>query len=313
MRVTRRDFGRAALAAAAIGPLRAAIDSNIDGVPFGAQTYSLNTLEKDPPSIVQAFDQCHLGVAELMSNHCEELAGIPRMPQLQRQRGVSLTPEQQAQMQQARDAATKWRASANADTWRTVRRMFNNAGVEVPILCYNTNDRMSPEELEYGFAMAEGLGAKIMSTSTTLTNARRLSPMAKSHKITVAYHGHDATDKPNETAALESYDTLMALGDYNAINLDIGHFTSANYDALAFIRQHHNRIANLHIKDKKRDHGPAVPFGQGDTPIGPVLQLLKREKYGIPAMIEMEYPIPSGSNAVEEVKKCFEYCKAALA
>jgi hypothetical protein len=37
--------------------------------------------------------------------------------------------------------------------------------------------------------------------------------------------------------------------------------------------------------------------------------LLKKEKYRIPANIEYEY---KGADTVVEVKKCLEYCKAAL-
>ena len=82
--------------------------------------------------------------------------------------------------------------------------------------------------------------------------------MADKHKLLVGYHGHDATNDPNQTATLESYDTLMAYGKYNGVNLDIGHFTAAGYDAVAFIKQHHAKITNLHIKDRKKDHGPNV-------------------------------------------------------
>jgi hypothetical protein len=41
-----------------------------------------------------------------------------------------------------------------------------------------------------------------------------------------------------------------------------------------------------------------------------VLQLLKQKKYDIPANIEYEY---KGEDTVAEVRKCFEYCRAALA
>jgi hypothetical protein len=124
---------------------------------------------------------------------------------------------------------------------------------------------------------------KAISTSTTLTMAKRIAPIADKHKLMVGYHGHDATNDPNQTATLESYDTLMAYGKYNGINLDIGHFTAANYDAVAFIKQHHDRITNLHLKDRKKDHGPNVAeWGTGDTPIKAVLQLLKTEKYPSP-------------------------------
>jgi sugar phosphate isomerase/epimerase len=126
-------------------------------------------------------------------------------------------------------------------------------------------------------------------------------------------HGHDNVTDPNETGSLESYAKALSYGKYNGVNLDIGHFTSANYDAIAFLKEHHARITNLHVKDRKKDHGPNTVWGEGDTPIKAVLQLLKKEKYPFPANIELEYPIPEGSDRVAEVKKCFAYCKAALA
>jgi sugar phosphate isomerase/epimerase len=82
---------------------------------------------------------------------------------------------------------------------------------------------------------------------------------------------------------------------------------------VAFLKEHHDRITNLHLKDKKKDHGPNMIWGEGDTPIQAVLQLLAREKYGFPANIELEYRVPEGSDRTAEVKRCFEYCKKVLA
>ena len=79
------------------------------------------------------------------------------------------------------------------------------------------------------------------------------------------------------------------MSQYFKVNLDIGHFTAANYDAVAYIREHHAKITNLHLKDRKKNQGDNVPWGQGDTPIREVLQLLKRERWPIPADIEYEY------------------------
>ena len=55
----------------------------------------------------------------------------------------------------------------------------------------------------------------------------------------------------------------------------------------------------------------ATPWGQGDTPIKEVLQLLKRERRPIPADIEYEYR--GTGTSPEEVKKCYEYARQALA
>jgi sugar phosphate isomerase/epimerase len=211
------------------------------------------------------------------------------------------------------EKVAQWRASTSAGTWKAVTKKFNDAGVDVALLCYNMQDAMKDDDIEYGFSMAKGLGVKGITTSTTLTMAKRIAPVADKHKLLVGYHGHDATNDPNQTATLESYATLMGYGKYNGINLDIGHFTAAGYDAVAFIKEHHDRITNLHVKDRKKDHGPNVAvWGTGDTPIKDVMQLLKKEKYRFPANLELEYPIPADSDIIAEAKKCLAYVKSCL-
>ena len=326
MEFTRRDLGKIALASAPLNRAFGAkmIDSKFAGVQIGAITYSFNRIASpDPEAIIKAYVEIGLGEAELMSNHCEALAGAPPMPMFGRGGGAGrgpgggrapLTPEQQAERQAAFEKLAQWRSSTTAATWKGVTKKFNDAGVDVALLCYNMQDTMKDEDIEYGFTMAKGLGVKGITTSTTLTMAKRIAPVADKHKLLVGYHGHDATNDPNQTATLESYDTLMGYGKYNGINLDIGHFTAAGYDAVAFIKQHHDRITNLHVKDRKKDHGPNVAvWGTGDTPIKEVMQLLKTEEYRFPANLELEYPIPEGSDIIAEAKKCLAYVKSCLA
>lgn len=343
MQFTRRDVGRIALAsvplAGAFGAKR--IDSKFGGVQIGAITYSFNRIANpDPEAIIRAYVEIGLGEAELMSNHCEALAGAPAMPMFGRFGGGAgrppaggpppagapggapggpgagrpqLTPGQLAERKAAQEKLSQWRTSVDENTWKTVARKFDGAGIELALLCYNMQDSMKDEDIEYGFRMARSLGVKGITTSTTLTMAKRIAPIADKHKLLVGYHGHDATNDSNQTATLESYRTLMAYGKYNGVNLDIGHFTAAGYDAVAFIKQHHRKITNLHIKDRKKDHGPNVPvWGTGDTPMKQVLQLLKKEKYPFPANLELEYPIPEGSDIIAEAKKCLAYVKSCL-
>jgi sugar phosphate isomerase/epimerase len=225
-----------------------------------------------------------------------------------------LTPEQQAEREAYQAALVKWRAGTTPATWKAVTKKFNDAGVTVAILCYNMNDRMTEEDIEYGFRMAEGLGAEAMTTSTTLSMAKRIAPAADRHKLVVGYHGHDQTGYPNETASLESYETLMGYGKYSGIDLDIGHFTASNYDAGDFITKHHDKITSLMIKDRKKDHGPgAFPWGAGDTPIKAVMQLLKKNKYPFPANIELEGFYRYSQDVVALGKECFAYVKSCLA
>ena len=196
---------------------------------------------------------------------------------------------------------------------KDVRKKFDAAGIDIALLCYNMNEKTSDDEIEYAFQMAKALGVKAISTSTQITVAKRIAPFADQHQMMVGFHGHDNTRNPNEFATPESFAAAMSYSKYHGINLDIGHFTAANFDPLPFIREHYARITNLHLKDRKKNHGPNVPWGQGDTPIKEVLQLLAKEKYAFPANIEFEYAVPEGSDLNTEMGKCLKYCKDALA
>jgi len=65
----------------------------------------------------------------------------------------------------------------------------------------------------------------------------------------------------------------------------------------------------IHIKDRKKNQGPNVAFGLGDTPNREVLCMLRDKKWPIPAMIEYEY---KGADTVAEVKKCYAWMKQAV-
>ena len=73
-----------------------------------------------------------------------------------------------------------------------------------------------------------------------------------------------------------------------------------------------DRVTHVHVKDRKMNNGPNVPFGQGDTPIKEVLQFMKQKKYKFQATIEYEYSTPADSTVLTEISKCVEYCRKAL-
>src|SRR5436190_5996730 len=318
----RRAFGKLTLAgvpatwALAQLPLSAAakINSRIKGVQIGSITYSFRAIPS-AEDIIKAYVNIGLGEMELMSNHAEALAVAPTQAAggggRARGRGP-LTPEEQA----ARDAAAKklhdWRTSASEATFRPVRQKIETAGIDLPLLCYNMNVRNTKDdEIEYAFMMAKWLGVKAISTSTQVSMAKRLAPFADKHKMMVGFHGHANTTDPDEVAKPESFDAVMAASKYHGANLDIGHYTEAGYDPVAFMQQHHARITNTHLKDKKKatNGGQNGPWGTGDTPIKEVLKLVQKNKYKFPNNIEFEYE----GDPVTEVTKCLQLCKDMLA
>jgi sugar phosphate isomerase/epimerase len=161
------------------------------------------------------------------------------------------------------------------------------------------------------FAMTRAIGAQILSASSTLSMARRCLPVFEKHKMLLAVHGHSNVSDPNQFATPESFAHALAMSSYYRVNLDIGHFAAAGFDPVAYVRANHQRITHLHIKDRKNNYGPNMPFGQGDTPIGPVMKLLQSAGYPISAHIEYEYA--GAGNSVEEVKHCLGYLRSTLA
>ncbi|MGH9836278.1 MAG: sugar phosphate isomerase/epimerase family protein, partial [Blastocatellia bacterium] len=218
-----------------------------------------------------------------------------------------MTPEMREAM---RKETRNWRLTVSLDHFKALRKKFDAAGIKLQAYNLSFNDGFTDEEIDRGFQMAGALGVKIITASSTLSSAKRVAPFADKHKITVAMHNHANLTDPNEFAKPESFAAALAMSKYFAINLDIGHFVAAGYDPVAYIQEHHARITNLHLKDRKKDNGANTPWGQGDTPIKQVLQLLRQKKYDIPANIEYEY---RGEDTVAEVRKCFQYIKDALA
>ena len=311
MAFTRRDFGRMALTIPAT--LLAAPGSKINGVQIGAITYSFRQ-GVPKPEIIPDMVKIGLSEVELMSGDAEALAGGPEAPRFFRS---PITPERRAAMEERQKAVKEWRASTTPATFQAVRKQFSDAGIELRILCYNMGRNIADDEIDYAFRMGRAMEVKAISSSSTVSVAKRVAPFADKYKLMWSGHGHDNVADPEEFAKPETFEKIMSFSKYIGVNLDIGHFTAAGYDPIPFIQKHHARITNLHLKDRKKNpegggRGANVPWGQGDTPIKEVLLLMRKEKYPFPANIELEYPIPEGSDSVAEVAKCYQYAKTCL-
>jgi sugar phosphate isomerase/epimerase len=241
--------------------------------------------------LIKAYTECGLRDCELWSPMLEPAATPPAKV--------------------SREELRKWRLETPLDHFTAIRKKFTSAKIAIRAYNYSFNDSFTEPEIDRGFEMARALGAEFITASSTLSSAKRVAPFAEKHKMVVAMHNHSNIKDPNEFATPESFAAAMAMSKYFKVNLDIGHFTAANYDAVAYIREHHANITNLHIKDRKRDQGPNVEWGTGDAPIREVLQLLKQNKWPIVAYLEYEYK--GAGTPVDEVKKGLAFMRAALA
>lgn len=289
MKISRREWlyrvGRGMTLSAAL-PIDLAALGQMAGttrhnVALGVQSYSFRDRPID--AALKAMQQLGLTSCELWQGHVEP-RGVPR------------------------DEMRRWRETVPLDEFRALKDKFDHAKIEISAYNISFRDDFSDAEIERGFEMTRALGANVITASASTGVVSRVATVAARHKMRVGMHNHSRID-PNEFATPESFTAAMKAGPFIAVNLDIGHFTAANFDAVAFLQEHHDRIVTLHLKDRKRDNGPNVPFGEGDTPIGAVLRLLRDRQWTIPANIEYEY---KGGDTVEEVRRCLEYCRREL-
>jgi sugar phosphate isomerase/epimerase len=219
---------------------------------------------------------------------------------------AALTPEQQAAQRAAAEETRKWRTSASLDKVKEFRRKFDDAGIGLQIIKWDGIFNMSDDEVDYCFQVSKALGASALSTEISIEDTKRVGQFADKNRMEIGYHGH-------ATTSAADFETVLSFAKYNAVNLDLGHFIAGqNQSPVPFLKKHHDRITHVHVKDRKLNNGPNVPFGQGDTPIKEVLQLMRDNKWRFQATLEFEYPVPEGSDLNTELSKCMQYCRDCL-
>ncbi len=272
------------------------IIKNIGGVDISVITYSFQAGTEDMETIIQYCLDSKSDNIELMGNHVERTIGMPRS---------------------RRDSAD-WRANVSMKEFKKVKKEFDQNGINIfAYKPYCMSPRNKDEEIEYAMKATKALGADYVTAELTdETNTKRISYYAEKHDVKVGYHGHlQSTDI--------AWDFALDNSKNNYINLDIGHYiavggANTKETLLKFIENNHDRICSLHLKDRNAptetnpDDRDNKIWGQGDTPIKEVLLLMQKNSYNFTATIEREYPIPEGSNAVQEVIRCMDYCKSVL-
>ncbi len=269
-------------------------NSKINGVQIGVITYSFRSMPGSIQQILGYCVDCNINYIELMGEAAEAYAGAPKRDG---------SADYNAKLAQ-------WRENTLMDPFVAIRKMYNDAGITIYAWKPNAlNAKNTDGEIAYAFKAGKALGCShcTVELSTDPVQTQRLGDLAEKNDMMVGYHAHTQ-------ATPTIWDTALSQSAHNGINLDIGHYTAGTSTSpIDFILKNHKRILSMHMKDRKFHDGPNMPWGQGDTPIKEVLQLMKKEGYKFPATIEQEYNIPAGSDAVKEVKICRAYAAAALA
>ena len=231
---------------------------------------------------------------------------------------AAMTPEQQEAMRKRAEELKNWRLSVPMSKYAAFRKMYEDAGVKIYSFKLPPTLEMSDDEYAYIWNVGETLGADHLTMELPTDDAllKRVADYAAKRKLRIAFHTHGQ-------GGASGFDRVLSAFKYTALNFDVGHYYGVNGQSpVPLVEKYHDRIASLHLKDRKGPGapdpsgrgggGPNMPWGQGETPLREVLQLMKKNKYRFPASIEYEYQTPEGSDVLTEMKKCVEYCRRAL-
>jgi len=221
------------------------------------------------------------------------------------------TPEQVA----AAEATRKWQQGLSMDIFKDLRKMYNDAGVTIYAV-KNLNVNGTDEDLDFEFTVGKTMGATHLTaelpahSDTSTATLKRVGDMALKHGMFAAYHSH-------LQGSITAFDEAFAASKGNKSNVDFGHYVAAGEKGgtpMDFLNKFHDRIGSFHLKDRTLPEHCSLnlAWGEGETPIKEILQLVQKNKWPLPATIEQEYEIPKDSDAVKEVRKCLDYCRTAL-
>lgn len=287
-------------------------NSKVNGVQLGLTTYSYRSIPHGLEEVLEYVLKAGVNALE-MRRVLEEGLGIPE--DIPRLRGENRSEKEMAEYAEAvkarKEEQRKWRLSLPMQKYEDVRKMYNNAGVDMHIAKFAPS-KWSDEEIDYAYRAANVLGAYGITDEAREFNCKRLGKFAEKHNSLAIFHTHGQFGE-----AGFDLDTLLGYSKANRLNLDVGHYYGATgKHPNDIIEKYHDQIPMIHIKDKtgpnNADPNSNRPFGEGETPIADVLLLIKKEKWPIDCFVELEYKIPEDSDPVKEVIKCIDYMRNIL-
>jgi sugar phosphate isomerase/epimerase len=318
MHYDRRQFS-GLLAAALTLPSLPAAALTVRGVELGLQAYTFHQIREGGlaavDTMIAAMKQLDVNLCELWSPPIEPFpmqAGYwrPFVPGADPKPPPPARPSPEA-MKAQREKLRAWRINPPVDYFPTIRKKFHDAGIRIFAYNYTFDPAMTDEEINAGFLHANEMGVDLITASSKVSVAERVVPFAAKHKMRVAFHGHSATN-PDEISGPDSFAKVLAMSPLFRVNLDVAHYAAGGHDAVAYLKEHHAVITNIHVHDRKGNNGVSVPFGEGVAPTREVLTLIRDQKWKIPVFYELEYVGGDGRDVIAETARELAYERRIL-
>jgi sugar phosphate isomerase/epimerase len=165
----------------------------------------------------------------------------------------------------------------------------------------NAKDENGWREL---FNFARDMGIEIIQTESgkDAKTLDLLNQLAQTYKIKVAFHNHtQANGFPDRVAADLKDRPFLGSG------ADLGHWAAAGVVPLMGVKKLEGRFFTMHMVDMSKigAGGKIVPFGQGASELGKVLDELKRQNFNGTITCEYERVTPTLEQDIGECVKWY--------
>lgn len=327
--ISRADFlriGAAAAGALAMSPIVTSCHalrgcrndnrSNIKGVQMGVITYSFRDMPSSSAGDTLLYTLgAGLGSVELMGGVADSFAHVPPMQHIPRRGQENGTIPQHALQHDEMRMKSPDDFKPDYEAYTRLAELYRRAGVGIHILKYSPSAAMTDAQLDHIFAACRAIGAIGVTTELSEETAERVAPFAEKYDRYLIFHNHFQAVKRN----WHGYDTYLRYSPKIMINFDAGHyFGCTGNDPCDIIREYHNHIVSIHVKDKTspRHGNRSKPWGEGEMPLPQLFDLVAsnagRKGWPVHCDIELEYRVPQGSSPVEEVARCLDYARACI-
>lgn len=321
---TRRQFGFGVVGVGMAGGLSgvalaegiAVARTTVGGVRMGLESYSLAAIPHEGAidSLLTLMVELNLKECSLYEQLVQPTEMVEKLRVARGPTGVPTTDEEKAAFAKASGELRRWRVSVSLDMFRDLRKRFAARGIEFFAYSpWGMSATSSDAELERSCAIAQALGAGVVTTGMAKSVAKRFAPMAEKAGLLVGIEGRPNVNSTDADAIATPADYVEAMGyskNYG-IDLDVGDATGGGFDVLAFLKANHARITTFNMKDRKKDR-TSMPWGEGETPVGELLRIVQKERYAIRCLIDCDYATAPGGSRLEDVKRCMRYAEAVL-
>ena len=315
--LSRREFGGALIVGLPLATVMGSTRLSAAEVTVGVSTTSFRDLPRvtgrdNLDDVIRALQavatHVELGLANLEPappSTAPVMGGSAAYP-----RRIVMTPEEVAATNtSARSALRTWRLHAPAALFEEMRARLASAGITVHACALSYNESFSDDEIDATFSQVKALGVTTVSSPLTMATAVRLVPFAERHQVSVAIH-NQTDGNPAGAIDTPAIRRALALSPAFTLKLDIGNLTASNCDAVAELREYRSRVSYVLVRDRLRNGGASQPFGEGDTPIRSVLDVLKASAPAIPALVEYDYV--GLRSSVDELRASLTYVTSQM-